>query len=349
MRHAGRKRERGLAPVGRGHPQQPQRGLAPAHPRQRLGADNRLGIGALRAQPVGRARRRRREPLIGFADARIDRRIVRRLRRHQLRVRAVRRQQRGVVAALHQPTLVEHQNLVAGHHARKPVRHDQRRAPRHQALQRLLNRRLVFGVHAGQRLIEDQNRRVAQQRAGDRDPLPLAARKPMPPLADHRLVALRQVGDELVRVGRARRRDDLLVRRLGIAEAQIVQHRAVEQVGVLHHHRHPAADLREAQRVELAPAQPNSPLLRHVDPLQQPEQRRLARARAPHHAHAPPRRRAEAHLAQRVPPPRRVGERDRVELQLRAQLIGARVRRRVGHLRLRVGHFQHALRGRHAE
>ena len=171
----------------------------------------------------------------------------------------------------------------------------------------------------------------------------------MPPLADHRLVALRQIGDEFVRVGRARRRDDLLVRRLGIAEAQIVQHRAVEQIGVLHHHRHPAADLREAQRVELAPAQPNSPLLRHVDPLQQPEQRRLARARAPHHAHAAPRRRAEAHLAQRVPPPRRVGERDRVELQLRAQLIGARVRRRVGHLRLRVGHFQHALRGRHAE
>ena len=52
-----------------------------------------------------------------------------------------------------------------------------------------------------------------QQRPGDRQPLPLAARQVRPALADDRLVPLGQAGDELVQPGRAGRRDHLLQRR----------------------------------------------------------------------------------------------------------------------------------------
>ena len=64
--------------------------------------------------------------------------------------------------------------------------------PAHQAVERLLDHRLVLGVDRRQRLVEHQDRRVAQQRAGDGDALALAARELDALLADHRAVALRQ-------------------------------------------------------------------------------------------------------------------------------------------------------------
>ena len=47
--------------------------------------------------------------------------------------------------------------------------------PGHQPVERLLDHRLVLGVDRGQRLVEDQDRRIAQQGAGDREALALAA------------------------------------------------------------------------------------------------------------------------------------------------------------------------------
>ena len=63
---------------------------------------------------------------------------------------------------------------------------DQRRAALHQPVERLLDHRLVFGVDRGQRLVEHQDRRVAQQGAGDGDALALAAGEADAALADHR-------------------------------------------------------------------------------------------------------------------------------------------------------------------
>ena len=62
------------------------------------------------------------------------------------------------------------------------------------------------------RVVEDQDARVDGERAGDRDPLPLPARERDAALADHRVVALRQALDELVRLRGARGALDLLVR-----------------------------------------------------------------------------------------------------------------------------------------
>ena len=52
--------------------------------------------------------------------------------------------------------------------------------------------RLGRRVDRGGRVVEDQDPRVDDERARDRDPLALAARERDPALADHRVVAVRQ-------------------------------------------------------------------------------------------------------------------------------------------------------------
>ena len=64
------------------------------------------------------------------------------------------------------------------------MRDDERRAVPHQVRQRLLHQPLGFGVERRGRLVEDQDRRVLQERPRDRQPLPLAARQPLAALAD---------------------------------------------------------------------------------------------------------------------------------------------------------------------
>src|SRR5947199_249933 len=75
------------------------------------------------------------------------------------------------------PVFTEHQDAVGADAARGAVREDDRRAAARQPVEALLDYRLVLGVDRGQRLVEDQNRRIAQQRAGDPQPLALAARQ----------------------------------------------------------------------------------------------------------------------------------------------------------------------------
>ena len=71
------------------------------------------------------------------------------------------------------------------------------------------------------------------ERTRDRDPLALAAGERDPALADHGLVALRQLGDELVRLRSARGRLDRLDRRVREAEGDVVAHGGREEERVL--------------------------------------------------------------------------------------------------------------------
>ena len=67
----------------------------------------------------------------------------------------------------------------------KPMRDDERRAVVHQLLQRILDEALGLGVERGGRFVEDQDRRILQQRARDRDALPLSAREQHAAIAHH--------------------------------------------------------------------------------------------------------------------------------------------------------------------
>ena len=87
--------------------------------------------------------------------------------------------------------------------------------------------------------------RVDDERARDRDALALPAGERDPALADHRVVALGQPLDELVRLREPRGLLDLLVGRLGPAEREVLAHGRREEERILRDR----ADL-AAQRVE---------------------------------------------------------------------------------------------------
>ena len=230
------------------------------------------------------------------------------LRAHQPEVGAARAHQRGVVAGLHDRSVVEHQDAFRPDHARQPVREDEGGAPLHQPVQRLLDHRLVLRVHRGQGLVEDQDRRVAQQRAGDRDALALPSGELDAPLAHHRGVALRQPGDELVGVRGPRRRLDLLLARIGLAEAQVVLDRAVEEVRVLVHHRDAAVDVLGAKPAQIVPADAHHAFAGIVEAQQQPHDGGLPGPALPHEPHPLPGADAEREPPVRGPPSAGVGE-----------------------------------------
>src|SRR5438045_9055351 len=79
---------------------------------------------------------------------------------------------RGMGALLDDFTAVEHQNSVEAAHRREPVRDYDRGASLHQPFHRLLNERFRFRIQARGGLVEDQDRRVRQKGARQRDALP---------------------------------------------------------------------------------------------------------------------------------------------------------------------------------
>ena len=81
----------------------------------------------------------------------------------------------GVRAPLHDSSAVEHKYEIGVHNRRESMGDHEHRATREQPIDRLLNQTLRLGVERRRRLIEDENRRVDQQGARDRETLPLPA------------------------------------------------------------------------------------------------------------------------------------------------------------------------------
>ncbi len=111
---------------------------------------------------------------------------------HQPAIRAVATDQFGMTAGFDDAASIEDEDAVGADYARQPMRQDQGRAPGRQPVEGLLDHRFIFGVDRGQCLIEDQDRGITQQGAGDRQPLALTPGQQDPALADDGLVALRQ-------------------------------------------------------------------------------------------------------------------------------------------------------------
>ena len=122
-----------------------------------------------------------------FASARFEQ-----LHLVQPRVDAVGpRHQLVVLADLDDAAAFEHDDGVGALHGREAVRDHERRAVEHQRGQRVLHQPLRLGIERRGRLVEDQDRRVLQQRPRNRQPLALPAREPLAALADRGLVAVR--------------------------------------------------------------------------------------------------------------------------------------------------------------
>ena len=116
-------------------------------------------------------------------------------------------------------------------------------------------------------IVEQQDRRLEQHRARDREALALSAGESVAALAEDRVVALRQRHDEIVRGGDARRFLDLRRRRLGMAEGDVGRDGVGEKKALLENEADVAAQIVE---VELA----------HVDAVDQHAARRSDRRSA---------------------------------------------------------------------
>ena len=168
-----------------------------AGPAQALGAEYCVGRLVVRARVVGLQILQGNLPLVHPLRGRrlkrcVGLRALLGLGAHQPQVHASRAHQRRVIAGLDDGPVVEHEDAVRPDHAGKPVREDESGTPLHQPVERALDDRLILRVDRGERLVQDQDRGITQQRTGDRDALALPSGEPDAPLADDRVVALRQ-------------------------------------------------------------------------------------------------------------------------------------------------------------
>src|SRR6185437_5361833 len=92
----------------------------------------------------------------------------------QLRVQSVLREQLRVRAGLRQAAALEHDDAIGLFHGRQAMRDDERGAVAQQLRQRLLDVALGLGIESRRGLVQDQDRRILEQRARDGDALALS-------------------------------------------------------------------------------------------------------------------------------------------------------------------------------
>ena len=101
---------------------------------------------------------------------------------------------------LHDAAGVEDKDAVGVLHRRQSVRNDERGAAFEEAVEGFLDEVLALGVEGARGFVEDEDLRVLQHGARDRDALLLAAGELDAALADARFVAFRKRRDEVVGV-----------------------------------------------------------------------------------------------------------------------------------------------------
>ena len=119
-------------------------------------------------------------------------------------------------AAREDAAVLEYRDLVCQRDRREPMGDDDRRPAAHHLAQAGTNPRLRGRVHRRRGVIENEDARVDEERAGDGDALPLSPGQRDSALTDHGLVAVGQVfDDEVMGLRGARRGLDRLVRSVG--------------------------------------------------------------------------------------------------------------------------------------
>ena len=101
------------------------------------------------------------------------------------------RQQLVVRSLLDDAPVVEHHDEIRVADRREPVGDHERCPPGHEALERVEDHGLGLRVDRGGGLVEDEDRRVLDEGAGDADALALASGELCATLAELRVVALR--------------------------------------------------------------------------------------------------------------------------------------------------------------
>ena len=163
------------------------------------------------------------------------------LPRVQVVVAAARGIELRVRAALHDLSLLHHHDLIGAANRRKPVRDDERGPSLHQIRKALLDHLLRFRVEAGRCFVENQNARLGQNGARNRDALPLAARELHAAFADDRVVFVGERFGELIDARDAAGAHEFFLAGIGPRERDVLADRPVEQKRFLQHNSQPRA------------------------------------------------------------------------------------------------------------
>ena len=173
-------------------------------------------------------------------------------------------------------SLVEHDDAVGDLQARPAMRHQQRGPQPGGLAQPRVDPRLDERIDGRCRVVEHEQPRRAEQGAGDRNPLPLAAGEGEPALAHDRIETIGQRVDELLGFGRPGGRPDVLIGGIGPSIGDVgrdgvgEQEALVEDDGLGRTHRG------EAGLPHVDAAQPDRSFLGIEVPLQQRDECRLA-------------------------------------------------------------------------
>src|SRR6516225_969751 len=197
---------------------------------------------------------------------------------------AMGREELAVVADFDDVAALEYDQTVGFAERAEAVGDGNRCAAADELVEGLLN--LSFGLRVDRRggLVENQNPRVNEQRAGDRDSLALAARKCLPALADDRIVAVGKLQNEFMSTGRAGGSDDLFARRMGPAVGDILGDRAVKEERILQDDADVLAVFRNAERADVGAVDQDGAVAHVVEPANEVHERALARPGCPDQA-----------------------------------------------------------------
>ena len=204
------------------------------------------------------------------------------------------------------------------------MRDDQRGPPLSGAVGRRGDGLLAGRVEVGHRLVHHQDRRVLQQRACDRDALPLPAGHPRAELPGHGVVAVGQLDDELVRLGGPGGRLDLRVGGVGAAEPDVVPQGRVEQERVLRHQGHQPAQVLGRESAHVVTADRDRAGAHVPEPQQQVGAGGLSGPGVPDQGHGLPGADLEGDILDGRPQVVAVGEADPVEAHRRRDRTGGR-------------------------
>src|SRR5215211_2083753 len=141
-----------------------------------------------------------------------------------------------VGACLYDATLFQDGDDIGVAHGREAVGDHDNGPPPHQFSQGYLDLLFGLGIYRRSSLIEYEDRGILEDCTRYGEALLLSAGELDPPFTHAGIVPLRQSLDKVVRVGRPGHRDDLPVRGLLIAEAQVLSYRPHEEKGILQDH-----------------------------------------------------------------------------------------------------------------
>src|SRR5215218_6241363 len=166
-------------------------------------------------------------------------------------VNAAAREQPAVVSRLDDAPGRHHEDAVAMDHRFEAVGDEHDRAATAKREKRLDEAPLVLGVEGARRLVEDQERRPAQERPGDGDALALAAGEVLPTLGENGVVSFGLLGDERRGACEPRRLGDLGPARARPAIADVLADCRRQDDAVLPDERHVGADVGETGVAEV--------------------------------------------------------------------------------------------------